>query len=252
MSIETYGMGKRLEIAARYARPLSVSRHIVLLPVPTSRDKAHVTGTEIALSETLVNVGEGSVVAGYFLPPYYKKEVEKRGAYLLDLAEDEDFLAKNAKITAEGALGYILTSDERALSDIKFGVVGYGRIGSRLTETLLFLGASVRVYSTRVALCLELVESGVDAAVMKKDGGVCDFSDIDILINTAPTDMKQHFSFGIPNGMRVLELASGNNFEGVSGVENLPSLPERMYPESAGRTYFSALCDFTKRVEGQK
>ncbi len=249
MSIETYGMGERLAVAERYARPLSIARHIVLLPVPSSRDKRHVTGTDIELSETLLNVGAGSVVAGYLLPPEYKKEVEQRGAYLLDLAEKEDFLAENAVITAEGALGYILTTEKRAPADIKFGVVGYGRIGSHLAELLLFLGASVRVYSTRAGLCLELIESGVDAQVVKKGGGVCDFSDIDILINTAPTDMKRHFSCGIPPHMRILELASGNNFEGVLGVENLPALPERMYPESAGRTYFSALFDFIKRIE---
>ena len=249
MSIETYGMGERLEIAERYARPLSVFRHIVLLPVPTSRDAEHVTGTEILLSETLANVCEGSVVAGYLLPACYKKEVGKRGAHLLDLAIDEGFLARNAQLTAEGTLGYILTSDKRSITDIKFGVVGYGRIGSRLSEMLLFLGASVRVYSTRVSLCLELVESGVDAAVMQKDGGVCDFSDIDILINTAPCDMRGHFLSGIRDGMRVLELASGNNFDGLTGVEKLPALPERMYPESAGRTYFSALFDFIKGLE---
>ncbi len=251
MSIETYGTGERLRVAAGYSRALSAGRHIVLLPVPTSRDKKHVTNTDILLEETLVNIGQGSVVAGYLLPSDYREKIEARGAFSLDLAKDEAFLTENAVITAQGALGYILTTEKRAPSDIKFGVVGYGRIGSRLVSSLLFLGADVRVYSTRVSLCLELSECGVDAVVMTTKGeGVCDFSDIDILINTAPTDMGHRFPCGIPSHMRVLELASGDNFRGLSGVEHLPSLPERMYPESAGRVYFSTLSDFIKGIEG--
>ena len=110
----------------------------------------------------------------------------------------------------------------------------------------------MRVYSTRVALCLELCESGVDAAVIEKDGGVSDFSDIDIIINTAPADMKRCFPSGIPSEKRIIELASGDNFNGVFGVEKLPALPERMYPESAGRIYFSSVADFVKRIEAAK
>ena len=252
MSIETYGRGERLATAKRYSCSLSQNRHIVLLPVPTSRDKKYVTGTEILLEDTLANVGDGSIVAGYLLPAAFKERIAELGGLSLDLAENEEFLKSNAIITAEGTLGYILTTEKRALRDLRIGVVGYGRIGSSLVEMLLFLGARVRVYSSRVGLCLELSESGVDAAVIKKGGGVCDFSDIDILINTAPTDMKHHFSSGIEHCMRVLELASGDNFNGVSGVEYLPALPEKMYPESAGRIYFSALYDFIKTTEANK
>ncbi len=252
MSIETYGTGERLAVAARYLRPLSVCRHIVLLPVPTTRDGSHICGTEILLSETLVNVSVGSIVSGYNLSPLYKESVLERGAYLLDLSENEDFLLKNALVTADGALGYILTTEKRAPRDIRFGIVGYGRIGARITELLLFLGAFVRVYSTREALCLALSESGVDTALVERGGGISDFSDIDVLINTAPTDMKKSFPGGIPFGKRVIELASGDNFHGIDGVEKLPALPERVYPESAGRIYFSALAYFIKEIEATK
>ena len=83
--------------------------------------------------------------------------------------------------------------------------------------------------------------------VSDDDGGIYDFSGIDILINTAPKDMSASFEGGrIPEGARVIELASGKNFKGVEGVENLPALPERMFPESAGRTYFDAASRFLK------
>ena len=149
-------------------------------------------------------------------------------------------------MTAVGAVGYILTTDSRVPSDLSFGIVGYGRIGSSLVRMLLFLGARVKVFTSRILTRLELGMCGVgsglncDTAV----GGV-DFSGIDILINTAPKNMAEHFGDGkIPPEMRVLALASGDNFSGVSGVEFLPSLPERMYPESAGKTYFDAVMRF--------
>ena len=75
--------------------------------------------------------------------------------------------------------------------------------------------------------------------------GKYDFSGIDILINTAPRDMSPSFPDGkVPAGMRVLELASGKNFSGVEGVEELPSLPGRMHPSSSGLAYAEATLKF--------
>lgn len=250
MSIETYGVGERLRYAEKYSRALGISRHILLLPVPTSRDKVFVSGTDIPLEQTLLGVGKESIVVGYALPAAYKEEALLRGAHLLDLAEEESFLLENAKITALDTIGYVLVTEKRALCDLFVGIVGYGRIGSILARELLFLGARVRVYSKRLGVCLELSEAGVDAvAMMPAEKGGCDFSEIDLLINTAPTDMTGYFPFGKREDLRILELASGKNFEGIDGVEPLPSLPEKMHPDSAGRIYFSALSDFIRKIE---
>ena len=243
MSIETYGTGERLRCAARIARDIS-HKHLVLLPVPTTRDKKHVANTDIPLEDTLVNVSGGSVVVGYGLPDFYKERISALGAAALDLSLDERFLEDNAYITAVGALGYILTNVKSSPEALSIGVVGYGRIGSRLVRMLLFFGARVRVYTSKVLTSLDLGECGIDSVCLSEwGGGVYDFSGLDILINTAPKDMSESFPDGIGD-MRVIELASGHNFEGVSGVEALPSLPDRMYPESAGVAYASALQRF--------
>ena len=242
MNIETYGTGKRLEIAARLCRELPFS-HLVLLPVPTTKDKACISKTDIPLSDTLSNLRAGSVLVGYALPAEYKNTAEIRGAEVLDLCYDEDFQAENADLSALGALAYILSSEKRAPCDIRFGVVGYGRIGSRITRMLLFLGASVKVYTSKPSVSYALGECGL--ATVCVSGSGCrdyDFSEIQILINTAPKDMSEAFSGGkLPDGMRLIELASGDNFDGVEGVERLPSIPEKMYPESAGGAYARAV-----------
>ena len=242
MNIETYGTGERLAVAARLCAELPVS-HLVLLPVPTTKDNVCVSKTDIPLIDTLCNLTSGSVLVGYGLPNEYKKCAEKMGSTVLDLCYDEDFRAENADLSALGTLGYILSSERRAPCDISFGVIGYGRIGSRITRMLMFLGARVKVYTTREGVRIALGECGVDSVCISE--GNCqsyDFSGIQVLINTAPKDMSKSFLGGkIPDGMRVIELASGNNFDGVDGVERLPSIPEKMYPESAGSTYTRAV-----------
>lgn len=247
MSIETYGTGDRIRVAARLSASLPTG-HLVILPVPTTKDKKTVFGTDVLLSETLVNVGEGSVVVGYGLPEEYKKKAEGLGAKLLDLSLCEDFLAENAHLTAIGTLAHVFKSEKKVPRDLRFGVVGYGRIGSRLVRMLLFFGARVKVYTTKVLTSINLGECGVDCACsLDTSDGKYDFSGIDILINTAPKDMTDAFeNKKIPDGMRVIELASGDNFSGIEGVEKLPALPERAYPESAGREYFKAIEKFIK------
>ncbi len=250
MSIETYGTGERLRVAAAEIAPYAAARHFVLLPIPSTRDGACVTNTEIPLSETLACVGQGSVIVGYGMPDFYVNDARGRGAVTFDLSRDEDFLADNAYITAVGTLGYILNTERRIPRDLIFGVVGYGRIGSQILRMLLFLGARAVVYTSRPLTHFELGECGVHSVCISGAvGGKYDFSGVDILINTAPRDMSESFPDGrVPEGMRVIELASGKNFAGVEGVEPLPSLPGRMYPVSAGRAYAAATLKFLNRT----
>ncbi len=252
MSIETYGVGERLKVAARLSQPLSLTTHLVLLPVPTTKDGKHVFGTDILLSDTLCNADENSVIVGYGLPDWFISLIGKRGSSVLDLSLDEEYLCDNAYITAVGALGYILTSVNKSPDGVHFGIVGYGRIGSRLVRMLLFLGARIRVYTSKVLNCIQLGECGIDCAMVSdNDGGIYDFSGIDILINTAPKDMSEAVQRGrVSKDMRIIELASGDNFKCIDGVEKLPGIPEKMFWESAGRTYFSAIDRFLNATNG--
>ncbi len=241
MNIETYGTGERMRYAASLARELTVP-HLVLLPIPTTKDDQHIKGTDITLWQTLLGVGEGSCIFGYGLPEEYKSCAKSKGAKVFDLALDEEFLCENANITAVGTVGYLLTSTKRCLEGMHIGIIGYGRIGSALARLLLFFGANVRVYTSKILTRIDLGTCGIDTvAPPDASGGVWDFSGLDILINTAPRDIKEAFAQRSDSDpMRILELASGENFSGVCGVERLPALPEKMYPESAAEAYIRA------------
>ena len=240
MNIEIFGEGERQKSAEKLISREKINFDCVkLLPIPSSKDGEYITGTGMRFNDFIAKVKESDFVIGYGLSPGLCEMIEAKGALCYDAASDEEFLVENAYITALGTLGYILTTAKRIPSDMKFGIVGYGRIGSSLARLLLFLGASVKIFSskklTRIELgCLGIETPDVELADFKREN----ISGLDFLLNTAPTDLSYFFPEKcVPPSLRVIDLASGDSFPDVLGVEYLPSLPNRMYPETAGAVY---------------
>lgn len=238
MNIIQFGKSERVRIAASRLSSALADRSgdLILLPIPTTRDGTHITGCDVALSSALDGVGQGTVVVGYAIPASLCDRLSGNGALVLDAAHDEDFLASNAAITADGTLGRILTESRRAPRDLSVGIIGYGRIGSRLMSRLMFLGARVSVITTRQSVRLSLGESGVDC----RDGDDPDrFSGLDIIVNTAPAETVSESEMAEMSrgGVWVIDLASGKYLSDSPALTKLPSVPDMMYPESAGRLY---------------
>jgi dipicolinate synthase subunit A len=164
------------------------------------------------------------------------------GAPIFDASLDEEFLLENARISAEGALGYILTHSVKAMGDMKIGIVGYGRIGKEMTRLCLFLGANIRLYTARESVVIELGEMGIDARLIDGDNGL---DELDILINTTPK--RQITESEIPGGIPIIDLASGSIFEPSERLIKLTSIPEAFYPETAGRLYAGAILGFLEK-----
>ena len=237
MKVRTIGGGERLRACegALLLEEGLPDAQLILLPIPTARDKTTVTGTDVPLSSVLESVTRGTWVAGYAIPREIHDEFLLAGARVYDAALDEVFLDENARLTANAALGFILNSFKRDVSTIRFGIVGYGRIGKRLVRHLLFLGASVKVYTTREALAIELSENLIDAEVVRRENS---FSEIDVLVNTAPEKLFSDEAIdALLSRGDIIELASGNNFGDHERVIRLPSLPERIYPVTSGEIY---------------
>ena len=69
----------------------------------------------------------------------------------LDLLKDPYYLAANAAITAEAALGILLKELRCAIDSANILILGWGRIGKCLTHQLHHLGANVTVYARKHA-----------------------------------------------------------------------------------------------------
>ena len=198
-------------------------KEIVLLPIPSTRDNTTISNTKVYINEVIEGLSSQSLVCGYGLPVSFLELAKDRGVPVLDLSCDEEFLLDNAELTALCTLGIFMNSTRYAPREVSVGIVGYGRIGKRLTNLFLFLGAGVTVFTSREDTRLELCEYGVASAV---SSAMADLSGLDLLINTAPAPIFPPAS--IPRGLRIIDLASGDNFPFVDGVERYPSVPARM------------------------
>ena len=131
MTTKVYENGLRAETCTRLIKEGLASEfdECTVLPIPSSRDGVHVCGTELLLSEVIGGAEDGSLVIGYGIPKVLADEARLRGVTVIDSYGDESFLDANARLTAECALGILLSTVSSALSEIRIGVVGYGRIG---------------------------------------------------------------------------------------------------------------------------
>ena len=231
MIIHTYERTHRGRVCEECIRTSELrADEVFILPIPSTRDGVLIRDTEIPLDNIVSCAKRGVYVICYGLPCAVKEKMLARGALVYDAGEDEEFLVGNAELTALCALGIILGSEKRSPRDLSLGIVGYGRIGKKLTQLLLFLGSTVRVYTSRDNTRLELCECGVASSISTRDAN---FSGIDILINTAPAVIFDTTDKSFEE-LRVVDLASGNNFPSLQTCERYPNIPAKMFPESAG------------------
>ncbi len=240
MIIHTYersGRGEALSELLGASRTTERFSKIIVLPIPTTIDGKNLKSTDIPLTAVPPLAGKGSLVVGYGIPEELKEELLRVGATVCDSAKDEEFLLENAELTSLATLGILLSTSDRAIADMVVGVVGYGRIGKRLVNSLLYHGACVRVYTTRNDTRLDLCSTGISAKSSTPDSPLVG---LDALINTAPAVIfdtgRQEFK-----NLRIIDLASGDNFPGVEGVEKYPSIPARVFPYSAGKIWFRSV-----------
>lgn len=216
------------EVCSRFSR-------IAVLPIPTTRNGRDINGSGEPL-DGLLDGAEGTLFCAYGLPSVIAARLCDAGAEVADVAEDERFTLENARLTAECTLAYIMNKEDRAVCDLRVGIVGYGRIGGFLLEMLLFHGACVRAYTRKSSTLLSLIGNGVDAQIVAE----ADLTDLDFLVNTAPARL-----FTVAQmqsvGCEVIELAPGDNFPYAKKVTRLPSLPAKAVPRSSGRLYAEAV-----------
>ena len=240
MNVITVGSDERLDYAAELLReaccPSCTAVH--LLPIPTSRDGEHISGTDILLKDYLSGLCGGEVLVCYGLCAEMLSPLSDRGVITLDLSRDEEYIAEGAYLTALGTVEYILRGSRRALSDMRIGIVGVGRIGACLSRMLLALGGEAVLFSGRA--CETLCSKG---ALVLGYGALAsgEFPPLDILINTAPSPI---LTAPLPAPLadaKIIELASGENIPKEIPHESLPQLPARAFPESAGRAVATAV-----------
>lgn len=247
MIIHSYENSQRADTCIDYLKSSDKIKNVkklFLLPIPSSRDKRTIWGTTVDIFDVFDAAEPMSLIVGYGLSDEFLDAAEECGCMAFDVSRDEDFLLENAELTALATLGIILTSTKKSPVDTKIGVVGYGRIGKRLCRHLLFQGARVRVYTSTEDIRLDLCECGIETL---ESCAEADLGGLDILINTAPAKVFDVSLPSFPRDLRIIDLASGDNFPGID-VEKYPSIPAKMFPYTAGRAWGRSIERFADNI----
>ena len=87
-------------------------------------------------AERAEKLENGSILFSRALKPVVKRIIENKNIVHFNVLEDETFIVKNAWVTAEGALCYILQNTEITINKMEVLVLGYGRVGKSVTKIL--------------------------------------------------------------------------------------------------------------------
>lgn len=179
----------------------------VLLPVPTRG---------AAMPEGL---GPDVTVFGGNLGPTNFRAV--------DLLKDEEYLARNAVITAHCAIKVLLRRLERTLEGCPVLVIGWGRISKALAPLLQAFGARVTIASRSVKERAMLSALGYGVV----GTGKLDADAYLVIFNTAPAAVMAQAA--ARDDAVLIDLAS---MEGIAGdrVIRARGLPGKEAPESSG------------------
>lgn len=214
----------------------------------TSRECQNaMNGASVCASNALLE--KMDLLVGYEVPQFLR---EIPGLRVFDLAQDEVFLQRNARLCALGTLGVILTEHTRVPSDLHIGVIGYGRIGKEVCDLLRFLEAPLVVFTSKeetvralstIKIPSVLVDWTTENAINVNESlQKCGISrSVDILINTSPAPLGDAFYEGFIG--TIYDLASGSPIPESVAHTRLSSLPMRMYAQSAGHAVYRAIVE---------
>ena len=150
-----------------------------------------------------------------------------------DLLRNEDYLAKNARITAQCAIGVAQRRMTVTWDGCPVLILGWGRIGQCLAQLLHRLGAEVVIAARRQSHRALASALGYEADAM-------DFPDYvlgryRVIFNTVPASVLSSAAqkFCRPDCLKI-DLASHQGIEGAD-VLIARGLPGKEAPESSGR-----------------
>ena len=210
----------------------------------TKRETGEQEGEAPTLAEKL------SFIVGYEVPSFLQDIPDVR---VLDLSCNEAFLKRNARLCALGTLGVLLTEQTRVPSDLRVGVIGYGRIGREMCDVLSYLETPLVVFTSNCEAMRELNEKKISAVLVDwKKKSSCNvneslqkqgiYAPLDVLINTSPSPLGEAFFAGY-DGV-IYDLASGAPIPQNVPHKRLSSLPMRMYQASAGASVYRAVMSY--------
>jgi dipicolinate synthase subunit A len=178
--------------------------------------------------------------------PALRQAAEEQGFLLMEYGRRPDFKAENGHITAENALCLAMLRGT-VLRDAPVLVLGYGAIGSALSQKLQALGARVWVAARKPEVLDTIGRTG--CCPVPLDALEHGLPQVTLVFNTIPAMVltKPRLAL-LPHTAQVLDLASapgGTDFASARalGLDAVPALglPGKMTPDPAAAAIFHTL-----------
>lgn len=178
-----------------------------LLPIPVSRDGYRLNfGKDILLMELLNALPSECTVIGGKIPQFFSDHLLTKNIFICDFYDDKEYLWKNARITAEGALLLLMGEGEISVRGMKILICGYGRIGKCLARMLCSFGADVTIAARRREVVFEAAVCGGFGAELI--GMVDTNKRYDVIFNTVPSRIFEGKLLNVLENSIYAELAS--------------------------------------------
>ncbi len=233
------------------------SSDVIVLPLPFTKDRLTLNtplfDEVVLISDILALLSDKKTVFGGQLPKSFCEELDSRSCSYCDYFLLDELAIYNAVPTAEGVVQVLIEELPITIHGMKCGVLGYGRVGKVLADTLSSLGADVTVFARKQSAFAEIHASSMK--YQHFDALTTEYNTFDAMINTVPFKVLGGAQLSKLNPECVLiEVASapfGIDFQAAKErafkVVKAGSLPGKVAPKTAGEIIGRSILPMIRR-----
>ena len=201
------------------------------------------------------NVRAGQHFFAGGIPRELKSALEEKGVLVTDYLTQNDFLARNAELTAQGCVAEVVRAYKKRLRHAKVLVTGFGFCGREIAGVMRGMGAEVTVCVRRMQSAWEAYEAGFSIGYYEQLNGL--LMGMDIVINTVPAQVfPENRLKSAKAGTLFVEIASAPGGFSPEVAENLglrvvlcPGLPGKYVPAGAAEAMADCMLANVKAME---
>ena len=233
------------------------SSDVIVLPLPFTKDRLTLNtplfDDKVVISDIVALLSNKKMVFGGQLPKSFCEELESRDCPYCDYFLLDELAVYNAVPTAEGVVQVLIEELPITIHGMKCGILGFGRVGKVLANTLSSLGAKVTVFARKQSAFAEIYASSMEYKHF--DVLATENNDFDVVINTVPVRVLGDAQLSKLNSDCILvEVASapfGIDFQSAKEkafkVIKAGSLPGKVAPKTAGEIIGRSILPMIRR-----
>lgn len=187
------------------------------------------------------------ILVGGNLPDSVTAYCTRKGIEYYDIMTSGDFVAKNARLTAEGLLIPLLAHTSFSVCECRILLIGYGNCGREIADILRLFTNEIHIYD-KDPDALRSAESKHFTTISEKD--IDGLRQINTIINTSPENPFDSQTWErIPANCRIFNIAScvpKLPFPVSERLVNCPGIPGKYAPKTAGNIIAKNICEHFK------